>query len=830
MKKNILILSLIILLASTVSSEPPATSNLDSLFINANKALYDSTLQARLGNTPNTINVGQIDDYDWESMFERNHIDPQTSDFWNKYSLEYEWPDIKEEYAYRIPNNTGEYSDYFIWIYKIVGNTKAPDNGAIIYPDPSYEWIPTVHARIGKMSDKYSEENIIKNFFLRDFQEICSLRLDPTVPWSCLLPQLDGSTITAVMDYNPTTKKYSLKTKYHFSFFKDLYWENNEMAVEYASKYNGLKIWEGPGGDIPDYSDYWIAVSDLYSKEVRFSIGQIKNTDKVEFKEEIPNNFIKFDCDETEIWSDDLVFTREEILEGKATKTCKSSDLYGTITVTVDSITNNGRTVSFKVKYEKGDSASHYGENGNTILLNVTENTSYRLKSGTGNKWSPYWLIVSKINENESKIKLGYWNMHTEYKVDKDISNEEDFVLFDCDPSFLGDNAMEIPATVENAKDSYCDAKELPGKTINVMVWNNLKEIHAGILELTNSSKAERHAGSGTIINNIGKGQVFRLIKEWSCNEYSSIWAGVSDIDSTKGEVKIVIGFVPVITDRWSLDDDKYSFVELPCTNEWGHLESYKEGQTGGCEVETQLLTLLEKKIHITWAIHKINKDNTANILFQIKDETTDEDLPIVSKKNIFNIEQFYKSPVIKIKEFDTLPIYFILRKKTSIMEYGEYTEYNYLGRFIPTTEGYPTADIPKKTIDKTTQNDFYIDKPYCDKVSQWDTNTNQTLIKGNPIHTGTAYNILQAAKTLTPYYLIIKSLNNQEMKLSIYEYLNDTDSIEFDCNPQTEDKTMQLKIGETKTCKCPTESPTNKYCQITATLNSANELKIKYE
>ena len=290
--------------------------------------------------------------------------------------------------AYRIRTAEKEFSDYFV----LVNDVDFDEKQVIVY-------IITRSTSYG-VSKNFSD-NLVENVSLREFRRVnCGVTgvLWVGESYSCLLPELDGSTIQiTIKSVNSEKNSVSLQTKWNHSFFRDVFWENHKLNVEYASKFYGFVVRKDSEDELITHSDlmtenpeqylfkfpvkalseenitavdknvsYLVFVSGLHNEEVRFRIGYI-NLDKevswldLETSKEfnsykIPNEFVKIDCVPDELWADELVFTKEELENGKNVKTCSIPNIFSSeptelIQVTVDSITNGGQTISFKVKH-----------------------------------------------------------------------------------------------------------------------------------------------------------------------------------------------------------------------------------------------------------------------------------------------------------------------------------------------------------------------------------------------------------------------------------------------------------------------------------------------
>jgi len=386
--KKFLLIFFVVLLCSFVFSQSIGDSEIDVSILFSNAAKTVDVLFVHvpvLGESESILNEVSVDSVSLVKYMDRFNIPESERDSWLESNVLEEDFEIVEGSAHRIKNEKGEFSDYFVWV-KEIDFDKEQIVGYVMTGVDGYG-----------VGEDVSENAVIETVSLREFRKVdCGVKgkLGFGESYSCLLPELDGSTITITIKSVYLKKKLvSLGVKWSFSFFRDVFWEDRWLNVEFAGgrdgfvvrkdsedeliKYSDLMaenpeqyVFKFPGEDSERNVNYLVFVSGLYSEEVRFEIGYVDLDKEVswldlesskEFNaDRIPKEFIAFKCAPDELWVDELVFTKEDLNKGRNVKTCVVSGFSEPteiIRVKVDSISNNGKTVSFKVKHYDVSSA-----------------------------------------------------------------------------------------------------------------------------------------------------------------------------------------------------------------------------------------------------------------------------------------------------------------------------------------------------------------------------------------------------------------------------------------------------------------------------------------
>lgn len=359
-----------------VNEESSIEDSVSRLFDNADttvKAIKVPVSNFNLLNQDSVLYV--VDSIDWEEIKSR-FGDEFVDDFLEK-NTKYGEFDLEEGSARLIEmsrDGLSAYSDYYLWVY-LIDEAKG---SVVVY--------------IGEMPRQRALEKVfVESVSREDFRKVdCGIdgRIKFGESVSCLLPELDGSTVTVKVTPTEKNKTVKVETNWNYSFFKDVFWQDSQLNFEYASKYDALRLRKVSDDNFVDFdnllletekdlgkvdpslrvfSDYWVVVLDLYSDEVRFKLGKSKREDScltnsetgsidclLSKAEEHTGNFVRFDCAPDKLWVEDLTFTKEELEQGINTKRCFVPGSWASaevIEVKVNSIKNGGRNVSFSAKY-----------------------------------------------------------------------------------------------------------------------------------------------------------------------------------------------------------------------------------------------------------------------------------------------------------------------------------------------------------------------------------------------------------------------------------------------------------------------------------------------
>jgi len=422
--KKLFLFLFVVLLSSGVFSQPVdgseidvskllsnAEETVDSLHNNFADLFVNDSIAGLFADNPDAfVKIASLGKYlDRLKYVDRlNYIDRidifGDFDSWlasNSFEEEFELDDGK---AYRIKNTEG-FSDYFIWVKDVDRGEKTAK-------------VDLIKKRFGS-TVVVSDDGVVDVVSLRQFSIVnCGFPdyFEVGDSFSCLLPELDGSTITVtLLDVvqwlyaNPNRINTVLgSVKWSQSFFRDVFWENRWLNVEFAKKFDGFTVRKDSGDELINSSglmsedsdnyvfslhnnvtgsdksvSFLVFVSGLYSDKVQFTVGYV-NSDNSWLDLEPSNQFIssqflndirRINCNPGELWKPYLEFSGEEVYSGKNVKFCGVSGLgrAEVIQVEVDSINSDGKTVSFKVRHVDVSSefkqiARIFGEENSSML------------------------------------------------------------------------------------------------------------------------------------------------------------------------------------------------------------------------------------------------------------------------------------------------------------------------------------------------------------------------------------------------------------------------------------------------------------------------------